>query len=121
MEKQSYQSSSMMVSIGAPSFGGGQSFDTLDFSLPSYSEANGGSDAPAAAAKSAPSFSAGFPDLKLPRGEEAQKDTAADEALAKKSAEDERAAKNQVSFSWTSCGVYAVLQFLLQLCLTFRL
>lgn len=93
----------MMVSIGAPSFGGGQSFDTLDFSLPSYSEANGSSNAPAA--KSAPSFSAGFPELKLPRGEEAQKDAAAEESVAKKSAEDERAAKEQVSFSWTSCMV----------------
>jgi hypothetical protein len=91
----------MMLSKGAPSFSGGQSFDTLDFSLPSYSEANGSTDAPAA--KSASSVSAGFPDLKLPRVEEAQKDTAAEESAAKKSAEDERAAKEQVSFSWTSC------------------
>ena len=68
----------MMLSKGAPSFSGGQSFDTLDFSLPSYSKANGSTDAPAA--KSASSVSAGFPDLKLPRVEEAQKeDTAADQ------------------------------------------
>lgn len=36
------ESSSLIVSGGAPSFGGGASFETLDFSLPSYDEAVGG-------------------------------------------------------------------------------
>jgi hypothetical protein len=38
------QSSSVLLSIGAPSFGGGGSFDTLDFSLPRYDEATSGGD-----------------------------------------------------------------------------
>jgi hypothetical protein len=37
-----FESSSLIVSVGAPSFGGGASFETLDFSLPSYGEALGG-------------------------------------------------------------------------------
>jgi len=93
VEKQAYKSSSMMVAIGAPSFSGGKSFDTLDFSLPSYSEANGGDSSPET--KSAPTFSASFPELKLPGGDEAKKDTAAEEAAAKKSAEEEKASKEQ--------------------------
>eukprot|EP00804_Cyclotella_cryptica_P030497 CCRYP_008542-RE/>CCRYP_008542-RE protein AED:0.42 eAED:0.41 QI:0/0.75/0.6/1/0.75/0.6/5/593/485 len=36
------ESSSVVVSVGAPTFGGGGSFETLDFSLPSYDEAVGG-------------------------------------------------------------------------------
>jgi hypothetical protein len=39
---QQIESSSLIVSVGAPSFGGGTSFETLDFSLPSYDEAVGG-------------------------------------------------------------------------------
>jgi hypothetical protein len=97
VKQQSYQSSSMMVAIGAPTFGGGKSFDTLDFSLPSYSEANGGDSAPET--KSAPTFSASFPELKLPGGEEGKKDTAAEEAAAKKSVEEEKSSKEQVCVS----------------------
>ena len=32
----------MLLSAGAPTFGGGGSFDTLDFSLPSYDQATSG-------------------------------------------------------------------------------
>ncbi len=37
-------SSNVLLSAGAPSFGGGGSFDTLDFSLPSYEQATSGAD-----------------------------------------------------------------------------
>ena len=85
--------SSLLISAGAPSFGGGSSFETLDFSLPSYSEANGGDSKPAEP-KSAPSF----PELKIPGSEakeevkEESKVSAADEEAAKKAAEEEKAA-----------------------------
>jgi hypothetical protein len=48
------ESSSLIVSIGAPSFGGGQSFETLDFSLPSYDQAVSGGDVAKPAAKETP-------------------------------------------------------------------
>jgi len=32
------------LSVGAPAFGGGDSFETLDFSLPSYDQATSGGD-----------------------------------------------------------------------------
>lgn len=106
--------SSLMVSIGAPSFAGGSSFETLDFSLPSYGEATGdakSSDAP----KSAPSFSASFPELKLPgessnsavdeaaekkKAEEAKKAEEEKAAAAKKSAEEDKVAKAKVCFQF---------------------
>lgn len=101
VEKQAYGSSSTLLA-GAPSFGGGSSFDTLDFSLPSYSEANGGTAEKSEAPKSAPGFSAGFPELKLPGSgdsessapavDEAEK-KAADEASKKAAEEDKAAAK----------------------------
>jgi flagellar biosynthesis GTPase FlhF len=37
-------SSNVLLSVGAPSFGGGGSFETLDFSLPSYEQATSGAD-----------------------------------------------------------------------------
>ena len=37
-------SSNVLLSAGAPSFGGGGSFETLDFSLPSYEQATSGAD-----------------------------------------------------------------------------
>ena len=37
-------SSNVLLSVGAPNFGGGGSFDTLDFSLPSYEKATSGAD-----------------------------------------------------------------------------
>jgi len=86
----------MMISSGAPSFGGGSSFDTLDFSLPSYGQASKGDDQ-AAPTKAAPAFS--FPELKIPGKEEVN---AADEAAAKQAADDEKAAKAQVRIPPTS-------------------
>lgn len=82
--------SSTIVSIGAPSFSAGSSFDTLDFSLPSYDEATKGSssDSSSKTPKSAPTFTVDFPELKLPR-----EDTSADEAAAKKAVEEDKAAK----------------------------
>lgn len=87
--------SSTMISIGAPSFSAGSSFDTLDFSLPSYDEATKGGDVSSGGAKSAPAFTADFPELKLPREQEQlNKEAAVDEAaVKKKAAEDEKAAK----------------------------
>mmetsp|Transcript_10403 Transcript_10403/g.15423 ORF Transcript_10403/g.15423 Transcript_10403/m.15423 type:complete len:522 (+) Transcript_10403:54-1619(+) len=38
-QSSSLSSSDVLLSIGAPRFGGGDSFETLDFSLPSYGEA----------------------------------------------------------------------------------
>lgn len=96
VEKQAYEPPSVTVSVGGPSFGGGASFDTLDFSLPSYGEAtSGSSDAKSDAPKSAPSFSASFPELKLPGATEASnepKASAVDEEAAVKKAEEEKAA-----------------------------
>mmetsp|Transcript_9668 Transcript_9668/g.18145 ORF Transcript_9668/g.18145 Transcript_9668/m.18145 type:complete len:403 (-) Transcript_9668:1869-3077(-) len=83
--------SSTIISIGAPSFSAGSSFDTLDFSLPSYEEATKGGDI-SSTSKSAPAFTADFPDFKLPR-EEVKKEAAVDEAAIKKAADDEKAAK----------------------------
>lgn len=40
----SVTSSNVLLSAGAPSFGGGGSFETLDFSLPSYDQATSGAD-----------------------------------------------------------------------------
>ena len=37
-------SSNVLLSAGAPNFGGGGSFETLDFSLPSYEQATSGAD-----------------------------------------------------------------------------
>jgi hypothetical protein len=90
--------SSTVISIGAPSFSAGSSFDTLDFSLPSYDEATKGGDI-SSTSKSAPAFTADFPELKLPR-EEAKKETSVDEAAAKKASEDEKAAKAKVGLFW---------------------
>lgn len=56
MERQTLSSSSSLLSVGAPSFGGGGSFETMDFSMPSY-------DGSISSSKSAPpSFTATFSD-----------------------------------------------------------
>ena len=106
VEKQAYGSSSTLLA-GAPSFGGGASFDTLDFSLPSYSEANGGAAEKSEAPKSAPGFSAGFPELKLPGSGDSQSSApvpAVDEAekkaadeVSKKAAEEDKAAAKKAA------------------------
>lgn len=105
--------SSLTVSIGAPSFGGGSSFETLDFSLPSYSESTGGASDGAVKKNEPPSFKADFPELKLPseekkaddgkaeadakaKAEADAKKEAEDKAAAKKAAEEEKAAKAKV-------------------------
>lgn len=105
--------SSVTVSIGAPSFGGGSSFETLDFSLPSYSESTGGASDGAVKKNEPPSFKADFPELKLPseekkaddgkaeadakaKAEADAKKEAEDKAAAKKAAEEEKAAKAKV-------------------------
>lgn len=46
---QKMESSSLILSVGAPSFGAGASFETLDFSLPSYDQAVSGDVAKPAA------------------------------------------------------------------------
>lgn len=56
VERQAFSSSSTLISAGAPSFGGGGSFETMDFSMPSY-------DGSISSSKSAPpSFTATFSD-----------------------------------------------------------
>lgn len=65
-------SSSLLLSAGAPTFGGGASFETLDFSLPSYDQAVTGDVAPS---------------------KPATKDTSNDDAAAAKAAE--KAAKEE--------------------------
>ena len=79
---------------------GGASFETLDFSLPSYSEGTKG-DASAAKDDGPPSFAPSFPELKLPGSDStaaeekstpAASDTSeADKEAAKKAAEEEKA------------------------------
>ena len=90
-------SSNILLSAGAPSFSSGGSFDTLDFSLPSYGDALKGDTE--SSPKKAPAFSASFPELKLPEtpssspAPEPQKDdTAAAEAKAAAEAEKKAAA-----------------------------
>jgi flagellar biosynthesis GTPase FlhF len=43
-QKSYVSSSNVLLAVGAPTFGGGGSFETLDFSLPSYDEATSGAD-----------------------------------------------------------------------------
>ncbi|EED92693.1 hypothetical protein THAPSDRAFT_262032 [Thalassiosira pseudonana CCMP1335] len=80
-------SSTTLVSIGAPTFGGGGSFDTLDFSLPSYDEAVSGGDVLAPSASPAAS--------KSDDGGKAEKEAAREEAkkAAAEKKEAERAEK----------------------------
>lgn len=76
---------SIVVSV-APKFNGGASFETMDFSLPSYSEGVG-SDTTADAPKSAPAKV--FGELKLPER------NVEDAAAADKAAAEEKAAKEK--------------------------
>lgn len=54
--ESSTASSNIVLGLGAPSFGGGGSFETLDFSMPSYDQATSGDDSKKSDAPSAPSF-----------------------------------------------------------------
>jgi hypothetical protein len=93
------QSSSVLLSLGAPAFGGGSSFDTLDFSLPSYDQATSGGDitkssspAPSAAPKidDSAAKAAAKEEREASRRAEAEAKEAqkkADEAAAKEAAE----------------------------------
>mmetsp|Transcript_12054 Transcript_12054/g.25669 ORF Transcript_12054/g.25669 Transcript_12054/m.25669 type:complete len:439 (+) Transcript_12054:99-1415(+) len=89
-------SSNIIVSAGAPGFGGGGSFDTLDFSLPSYeqatsgasgSELDKGSDSPSSKASSDDDAAA-----KEEANRAAEEEKAA-KAEAKRAAAEEKAAK----------------------------
>jgi hypothetical protein len=55
LERQALISSSNLISAGAPSFGGGGSFETMDFSMPSYDGSSSSKSTP-------PSFTATFSD-----------------------------------------------------------
>ena len=105
---------------------GGSTFETLDFSLPSYNEGTKG-EAASPKDDGPPSFAPSFPELKIPGGDSktaaeeksapaaadtseadkkaAEEDKAAakkaaeeDKVAAKKAAEDEKAAKKKVRF-----------------------
>ena len=81
------QSSSVILSIGAPSFGGGGSFDTLDFSLPSYDDAtSGGGDIAKSSSSSSSSFTA-------PTAPSKVDDSAASRAAAREEKEASRIAE----------------------------
>mmetsp|Transcript_16602 Transcript_16602/g.24634 ORF Transcript_16602/g.24634 Transcript_16602/m.24634 type:complete len:422 (+) Transcript_16602:54-1319(+) len=115
-QSSSLSSSDVLLSIGAPRFGGGDSFETLDFSLPSYGEATKSdtlspSSSSSSSSDSPPAFSNPFGELKMPeRATEsakvtpapapapvAKKDDAAEKAAEKADAEarkaDEKARK----------------------------
>lgn len=83
-------SSNVLVSIGAPKIGGGSSFETLDFSMPSYDE-NTASTSGSSAEKSAPAFTNPFPELKLPE----QTAPAPDVAAEKKAKEEAKVAEEK--------------------------
>ena len=91
------QSSSVLLSaFGAPKGGGGASYETLDFSLPSYGEAT----SRPSSSSSAPSFTASFPELKLPSSTEeapAAAEPAGDKEAEKKAAEEEKAAAKKAA------------------------
>lgn len=85
IEKQVFSSSSNLISVGAPSFGGGASFETMDFSMPSY-------DGSASSTKNvAPSFTTVFQDNNESAGE-SNVDKEAEKAKAK---EEDRIAKEK--------------------------
>ena len=90
------ESSSLLLSVGAPSFGGGGSFETLDFSLPSYNEAVSGDVTSAAPKKEASDFFGGIAGSSSSRSDE---DAAAREA-AKEDAKRAAAEKKE-----GACGV----------------
>ncbi|KAL3826547.1 hypothetical protein ACHAXA_003611 [Cyclostephanos tholiformis] len=92
------QSSSILLSIGAPSFGGGASFETLDFSLPSYDAATSGGDITKSSSSPAPSAAASKIDDSAAKAaakeeREASRRAEADAREAQKKA-DEAAAKD---------------------------
>ena len=84
--QSSAQSTNIVLSAGAPSFGGGGSFETLDFSLPSYDQATSGGDITKPSSSPAPAPSSFDEDA-------AAKAAAKEEA--KRAAEEEKAAKKQ--------------------------
>ncbi len=99
----STQSSSVIVSaFGAPNGAMGGSYETLDFSLPSYSEATKSGSA-TKSSDAPPAFTPSFGDLKLPepssKVEEVPKEEADEEAkaAAKKAAEEEKAAQKKAA------------------------
>ena len=98
------QSSSVLLSAGAPSFGGGGSFETLDFSLPSYDQATSGGDVKVGEGKdllgsfTAPTPSPSKEDDSAAKAAEAQAKADAKEAAAAEKAAAKQAAaeKKQV-------------------------
>lgn len=84
--QSSTMSSNVILSAGAPTFGGGGSFETLDFSLPSYDQATSGGDITKSAPAPAPSSDDAA--AKAAAKEEARR-AAAEEKEAKKQAEAE--------------------------------
>lgn len=86
--QSSMVSSDVLLSTGAPSFGGGSTFDTLDFSLPSYDQATASGDA--TRSSTAPSAA---PSSDSDDGDAAAKAAAKEDA--KRAAEEEKAAQKQ--------------------------
>lgn len=86
LQSSTVSSSNVILSAGAPTFGGGGSFETLDFSLPSYDQATSGGDITKSAPTPAPSSDDAA--AKAAAKEEARR-AAAEEKEAKKQAEAE--------------------------------
>jgi hypothetical protein len=93
-QRSATESSNMLLSaFGAPTSGfSGGSFETLDFSMPSYEE----SASKPSVEKAAPAFSSPFGDIKMPSASSESEDSGEDKAAARaaeKKAEIERKAK----------------------------
>ncbi len=87
------QSSSIVLSIGAPSFGSGGSFETLDFSLPNYDQATSGGDITKSA--SVPKSDDGDAAAKAALKEEARRAAEEERAATKKADAEAKAAQKK--------------------------
>ena len=94
-------SSSMLSAVGAPRFSAGDSFETLDFSLPSYGQAvsDDVAPAPAPAPSSSTSDAAEERAAKKEAADAAKAEKKAAEEKAKQDAEDQKAAQAKKSLN----------------------
>ena len=83
--------SNLMLSIGAPGGFGGKTFETLDFSLPSYGESTGGTSGGGETRSAPPAFSNPFGSDTTAAPDEDK--AAAEEAKAQSKAEEKAAAE----------------------------
>lgn len=88
-------SSSIVLSLGAPSFGGGASFETLDFSLPSYDQATSGGDITKSSSSTSPKTDDGDAAAKAAAKEEARRAAEEERAAAKKAEAEAKVAQKK--------------------------